>query len=68
MEKVAYSVLLRLPRVLQHLEQSHWLDHCTKSLFVQIVVFTANVNLLCAGTLILESNNMGMKTSSPLSL
>uniref|UniRef100_A0A8P0TNH6 Polycystin 1 like 3, transient receptor potential channel interacting n=2 Tax=Canis lupus familiaris TaxID=9615 RepID=A0A8P0TNH6_CANLF len=45
--------------VLQHLEQSHWLDHCTKSLFVEFVVFNANVNLFCVVTLILESNNMG---------
>ncbi|XP_045666179.1 polycystic kidney disease protein 1-like 3 [Ursus americanus] len=46
-------------RVLQHLEQSHWLDHCTKSLFVEFVVFNANVNLFCVVTLILESNNVG---------
>ncbi|XP_045843691.1 polycystic kidney disease protein 1-like 3 [Meles meles] len=46
-------------RVLQHLEQSHWLDHCTKSLFVEFVVFNANVNLFCVVTLILESNNAG---------
>ncbi|XP_039707853.1 polycystin-1-like protein 3 isoform X3 [Pteropus medius] len=46
-------------RVLQHLEQSHWLDHCTRSLFVEFVVFNANVNLFCAVTLILESNDVG---------
>nr|XP_045746772.1 polycystic kidney disease protein 1-like 3 [Mirounga angustirostris] len=46
-------------RVLQHLEQSHWLDHCTKSLFVEFVVFNANMNLFCVVTLILESNNVG---------
>ncbi|CAI9161872.1 unnamed protein product [Rangifer tarandus platyrhynchus] len=46
-------------RVLQQLEQSHWLDHCTKSLFVEFVVFNANVNLFCVVTLILESNNVG---------
>ncbi|KAF4010845.1 hypothetical protein G4228_001843 [Cervus hanglu yarkandensis] len=46
-------------RVLQQLEQSHWLDHCTKSLFVEFVVFNANVNLFCVVTLILESNNIG---------
>ena len=51
-------------RVLQQLEQSHWLDHCTKSLFVEFVVFNANVNLFCVVTLILESNNVGMKASS----
>lgn len=68
MEKVADSVLLCFPRVLQHLEQSHWLDHCTKSLFVEFVVFNANVNLFCVVTLILESNNVGRKVSSLLSL
>nr|KAF6318819.1 polycystin 1 like 3, transient receptor potential channel interacting [Pipistrellus kuhlii] len=46
-------------RVLQHLEQSRWLDHRTKSLFVEFVVFNANVNLFCVVTLILESNNVG---------
>ncbi|XP_015414276.1 PREDICTED: polycystic kidney disease protein 1-like 3 [Myotis davidii] len=46
-------------RVLQHLEQSHWLDHRTKSLFVEFVVFNANVNLFCVVTLILESNTVG---------
>uniref|UniRef100_A0A4W2CC42 Uncharacterized protein n=1 Tax=Bos indicus x Bos taurus TaxID=30522 RepID=A0A4W2CC42_BOBOX len=46
-------------RVLQQLEQSQWLDHCTKSLFVEFVVFNANVNLFCVVTLILESNNVG---------
>ncbi|XP_037062148.1 LOW QUALITY PROTEIN: polycystic kidney disease protein 1-like 3 [Peromyscus leucopus] len=46
-------------RVLQHLEQRHWLDHCTKALFVELTVFNANVNLLCAVTLILESNSVG---------
>ncbi|KAM5296967.1 polycystin-1-like protein 3 [Glossophaga mutica] len=46
-------------RVLQHLEQSHWLDRRTKSLFVEFVVFNANVNLFCVVTLILESSNVG---------
>ncbi|EPQ17033.1 Polycystic kidney disease protein 1-like 3 [Myotis brandtii] len=46
-------------RVLQHLEQSRWLDRRTKSLFVEFVVFNANVNLFCVVTLILESNNVG---------
>ncbi|XP_028357897.1 polycystic kidney disease protein 1-like 3 [Phyllostomus discolor] len=46
-------------RVLQHLEQSHWLDCRTRSLFVEFVVFNANVNLFCVVTLILESNNVG---------
>ncbi|XP_042556542.1 polycystic kidney disease protein 1-like 3 [Dipodomys spectabilis] len=46
-------------RVLQHLEQSHWLDRCTKGLFVEFVVFNANVNLFCVVTLILESNHVG---------
>ncbi|XP_036087305.1 polycystic kidney disease protein 1-like 3 isoform X4 [Rousettus aegyptiacus] len=46
-------------RVLQHLEHSHWLDRCTRSLFVEFVVFNANVNLFCAVTLILESSNVG---------
>ncbi|XP_040593166.1 polycystic kidney disease protein 1-like 3 [Mesocricetus auratus] len=46
-------------RVLQHLEQRRWLDHGTKVLFVELTVFNANVNLLCAVTLILESNNVG---------
>ncbi|XP_053522580.1 polycystic kidney disease protein 1-like 3 [Artibeus jamaicensis] len=46
-------------RILQHLEQSHWLDHRTKSLFVEFVVFNANVNLFCVVTLILESNHVG---------
>lgn len=52
------------PRVLQHLEHSHWLDRCTRSLFVEFVVFNANVNLFCAVTLILESSNVGTKASS----
>ncbi|XP_075851694.1 polycystin-1-like protein 3 [Microcebus murinus] len=46
-------------RVLQHLEQSHWLDQCTKCLFVEFVVFNANVNLFCVVTLILESSDVG---------
>jgi hypothetical protein len=46
-------------RVLQHLEQRRWLDHCTKALFVEFTVFNANVNLLCAVTLILESSGVG---------
>ncbi|XP_059523555.1 polycystin-1-like protein 3 isoform X2 [Myotis daubentonii] len=46
-------------RVLQHLEQSRWLDRRTKSLSVEFVVFNANVNLFCVVTLILESNNVG---------
>ncbi|KAM5208636.1 polycystin-1-like protein 3 isoform 2-T3 [Hipposideros larvatus] len=46
-------------RVLQHLEQSHWLDRLTRSLFVEFVVFNANVNLFCVVTLILESNSVG---------
>ncbi|KAM7332445.1 hypothetical protein ACRRTK_009153 [Alexandromys fortis] len=46
-------------RVLQHLEQRRWLDHGTKVLFVELTVFNANVNLLCAVTLILESNSVG---------
>lgn len=59
-----YSWPVCFSRVLQQLEQSHWLDHCTKSLFVEFVVFNANVNLFCVVTLILESNNVGMKASS----
>uniref|UniRef100_A0A8C6RIQ7 Polycystic kidney disease 1 like 3 n=1 Tax=Nannospalax galili TaxID=1026970 RepID=A0A8C6RIQ7_NANGA len=46
-------------RVLQHLQQTHWLDHCTKVLFVEFVVFNANVNLFCVVTLILESTGVG---------
>nr|XP_042133608.1 polycystic kidney disease protein 1-like 3 isoform X1 [Peromyscus maniculatus bairdii] len=46
-------------RVLQHLEQRRWLDHCTKALLVELTVFNANVNLLCAVTLLLESNSVG---------
>ncbi|XP_075834133.1 polycystin-1-like protein 3 [Microtus pennsylvanicus] len=46
-------------RVLRHLEQRRWLDHGTKVLFVELTVFNANVNLLCAVTLILESNSVG---------
>ncbi|XP_051024818.1 polycystic kidney disease protein 1-like 3 [Acomys russatus] len=46
-------------RVLQHLEQGRWLDHCTKALFVELTVFNANVNLLCVVTLILESSGAG---------
>lgn len=61
-------VLLCLSRVLQHLEQSHWLDRRTKSLFVEFVVFNANVNLFCVVTLILESNNVGTKASPLLPL
>ncbi|KAF6288775.1 polycystin 1 like 3, transient receptor potential channel interacting [Rhinolophus ferrumequinum] len=45
-------------RVLQHLEQSHWLDRFTRSLFVEFVVFNANVNLFCVVTLILESSSV----------
>ncbi|XP_049643392.1 polycystic kidney disease protein 1-like 3 [Suncus etruscus] len=51
-------------RVLQQLEQSHWLDQHTKSLFVEFVVFNANVKLFCAVTLILETNNMGAFSAS----
>lgn len=54
-------------RVLRHLEQRHWLDQSTKVLFVELTVFNANVNLLCAVTLILESNSVGMEASSPCS-
>ncbi|CAO2609910.1 Polycystic kidney disease protein 1-like 3, partial [Lemmus lemmus] len=46
-------------RVLRHLEQRRWLDHSTKVLFVELTVFNANVNLLCAVTLILESSSVG---------
>ncbi|KAG8518462.1 Polycystic kidney disease protein 1-like 3, partial [Galemys pyrenaicus] len=46
-------------RMLQHLEQNHWLDHCTRGLFVEFVVFNANVNLFCVVTLVVESNNVG---------
>ncbi|XP_049720726.1 polycystic kidney disease protein 1-like 3 isoform X1 [Elephas maximus indicus] len=46
-------------RVLQHLKQSHWLDQHTKSLFVEFVVFNANVNLFCVVTLILECSKLG---------
>ncbi|XP_023369848.1 polycystic kidney disease protein 1-like 3 [Otolemur garnettii] len=46
-------------RVLRHLEQRHWLDQCTKCLFVEFVVFNANVNLFCVVTLILESSDVG---------
>ncbi|XP_055992110.1 polycystin-1-like protein 3 [Sorex fumeus] len=51
-------------RVLQHLEQSRWLDQYTKSLFVEFVVFSANVNLFCAVTLILEANSVGTFSAS----
>lgn len=54
-------------RVLQHLEQRHWLDHYTKALFVEFTVFNANVNLLCVVTLILESSGVGMQAFSPSS-
>ncbi|XP_052022317.1 polycystic kidney disease protein 1-like 3 [Apodemus sylvaticus] len=47
-------------RVLQHLEQKRWLDHCTKALFVEFTVFNANVNLLCVVTVILESSGVGI--------
>lgn len=63
-EEQAAALSSCLPRVLQHLEQSHWLDHRTKSLFVEFVVFNANVNLFCVVTLMLESNNVGTKASS----
>ncbi|XP_078213738.1 polycystin-1-like protein 3 isoform X1 [Callithrix jacchus] len=46
-------------RVLQHLEQRHWLDQRTKGLFVEFVVFNANVNLFCVVTLMLESSDVG---------
>ncbi|KAL1783921.1 polycystic kidney disease protein 1-like 3 [Sigmodon hispidus] len=46
-------------RVLRNLEQRRWLDHCTKVLFMELTVFNANVDLLCAVTLILESNSVG---------
>ncbi|ELW63050.1 Polycystic kidney disease protein 1-like 3 [Tupaia chinensis] len=48
-------------RVLQHLEQWHWLDRCTKSLLVEFVVFSANVDLFCAVTLIMESSDMALQ-------
>ncbi|KAM9607613.1 LOW QUALITY PROTEIN: polycystin-1-like protein 3 [Trichechus inunguis] len=47
-------------RVLQHLKQSHRLDRHTKSLFVEFVVFNANVNLFCVVTLILESSKFNL--------
>ncbi|XP_007991951.3 polycystin-1-like protein 3 [Chlorocebus sabaeus] len=46
-------------RVLQHLEQRHWLDQRTKGLFVEFVVFNANVNLFCVVILMLESSDVG---------
>ncbi|XP_055477492.1 polycystic kidney disease protein 1-like 3 [Psammomys obesus] len=51
-------------RVLQHLEQRRWLDHRTKALLMELMVFNANVNLLCAVTLILESSSVGTFFSS----
>lgn len=62
--------VLCLPRVLQHLEQRHWLDQRTKGLFVEFVVFNANVNLFCVVILMLESSDVGTKASlfSPLSM
>ncbi|XP_075392848.1 polycystin-1-like protein 3 [Tenrec ecaudatus] len=46
-------------KVLQSLKQSHWLDRHTKCLFVEFVVFNANVNLFCVVTLILETSDVG---------
>ncbi|XP_070940970.1 polycystin-1-like protein 3 isoform X4 [Macaca nemestrina] len=46
-------------RVLQHLEQRNWLDQRTKGLFVEFVVFNANVNLFCVVILMLESSDVG---------
>ncbi|MEJ1276064.1 hypothetical protein NN561_006966 [Cricetulus griseus] len=65
--KALQQPALRKDIVLRHLEQRHWLDQSTKVLFVELTVFNANVNLLCAVTLILESNSVGMEASSPCS-
>uniref|UniRef100_A0A8D0GJT6 Uncharacterized protein n=1 Tax=Sphenodon punctatus TaxID=8508 RepID=A0A8D0GJT6_SPHPU len=47
-------------RVLQHLEQSGWLDRRTRALFVEFTVYNANVDLFCAVTLVLETNPIGV--------
>ncbi|XP_058530814.1 polycystin-1-like protein 3 [Ochotona princeps] len=51
-------------RVLQHLQQWHWLDRRTRVLCLEFVVFNANVNLLCTVTLTLESSDVGALFSS----
>ncbi|XP_044284043.1 polycystic kidney disease protein 1-like 3 [Varanus komodoensis] len=45
--------------VLQYLEQNHWLDGSTRAVFVEFVVYNANVNLFCVITLILETDGLG---------
>ncbi|KAL0622008.1 Polycystic kidney disease protein 1-like 3 [Plecturocebus cupreus] len=55
--QVQVILLPQPPKVLQHLEQRHWLDQRTKGLFVEFVVFNANVNLFCVVTLMLESSD-----------
>lgn len=55
------NAVFSLPRVLQHLQQWHWLDRRTRVLCMEFVVFNANVNLFCAVTLILESSDVGRK-------
>ncbi|XP_053126330.1 polycystic kidney disease protein 1-like 3 isoform X3 [Hemicordylus capensis] len=44
---------------LRYLEQNRWLDRQTQALFVEFVVYNANVNLFCAVTLLLEANGGG---------
>ncbi|XP_042293729.1 polycystic kidney disease protein 1-like 3 [Sceloporus undulatus] len=46
-------------RVLRHLARHHWLDRGTRAVFVEMVVYNANVNLFCAVTLILEGDGIG---------
>ncbi|KAH0619745.1 hypothetical protein JD844_000691 [Phrynosoma platyrhinos] len=46
-------------RVLRHLARYHWLDRGTRAVFVELVVYNANVNLFCAVTLILEGDRIG---------
>ncbi|CAI5782253.1 kidney disease 1-like 3 [Podarcis lilfordi] len=46
-------------RTLRYLERNNWLDRSTRVVFIEFVVYNANVNLFCAVTLILEANGIG---------
>ncbi|XP_077787790.1 polycystin-1-like protein 3 isoform X2 [Podarcis muralis] len=46
-------------RTLRYLERNNWLDKSTRVVFIEFVVYNANVNLFCAVTLILEANGIG---------
>ncbi|XP_053257890.1 LOW QUALITY PROTEIN: polycystic kidney disease protein 1-like 3 [Podarcis raffonei] len=50
-------------RTLRYLERNNWLDRSTRVVFIEFVVYNANVNLFCAVTLILEASGMARACS-----